>query len=331
MKDMTKTNMGLIGLGYIGKVHLTNCLRLKNARLTAVADISKKALSTARKLGIINTYQDYNDLLSNPNINAVIIALPTHLHAECARAAAEKHKHILLEKPLARDTTEGKEILSATKKHGVKLMIGHDIRFCTKSQNLRAKIEAGELGEIQVSYATNISSGPFIHRAEADAPKPVPEWWWDKDLTGGGALIDLGSHMVNLTRWYFGEITDAKSYLGYRYNLEQEDHAVCTLKFKRGQIAVISVGWFSQQTDIKLEVYGTAGHAVVSYNPPSKIATAIQLMLRRTPSFYISYLNEIQHFVDSIQKDQQPQPSGEDALRDLEAIEKAYKNAIKLS
>jgi len=328
---MEKVRLGLIGLGFIGRVHLSNCLRLQNAELIAVADISKKTLNTAKKLGVTNTYRDYHELLNNPNIDAVIIALPTHLHAESAKATAEKHKHILLEKPLAGNTIEGKEILSITRKHDVKLMIGYGARFRTAYQNLKTKIEMNELGEIQIACATNISSGPFMHRAEADAPQPVPEWWWKKDLTGGGALIDLGSHMINLTRWYFGEVTDAKSYLGYRYNLEQEDHAVCTLKFRKGQIAIITVGWFSQQTQIKLEVYGTANHAIVSSNPPNKIKTAIQLMLRKTPSFYISYLNELQHFADSVQKDQQPEPSGEDGLQDLEVIEKAYKNAIKLS
>jgi predicted dehydrogenase len=327
---MTKTNLGLIGVGYIGKIHLMNCLRLQNAQLTAVADTSKKALSAVKRLGITNTYRDYHELLNNPSIDAVIIALPTYLHAECAKAAAEKHKHILLEKPLARNTREGKDILSITSKYNVKLMIGYDLRFSAASQNIRTKIEKGELGKAQIAYATNISSGPFLHRAEADAPIPVPEWWWNKELTGGGALIDLGSHMINLVRWCFGEITDAKSYLGYRYNLEQEDHAVCTLKFNEGQIAIITVGWFSQQNQTKLEVYGTAGHAIASYNPPNKIKTAIQLMLKKTPSFHRPYLIEIQHFLDSIQKDQQPQPSGEDGFKDLEVIEKAYKNTIKL-
>jgi len=327
---MTKTNIGLIGLGYVGKIHLMNCLRLRNAKLVAVSDTSRKALNMAKKLSVTNTYEDYHELLNNPKIDAVIIALPTHLHAESAKVAAKEHKHILLEKPLARNTKEGKEIVSMTSKHGVKLMIGHDMRFCTEFQNLKAKIENGEIGEIQLAYATNISSGPFLHRTEADAPKPVPEWWWNKKLTGGGALIDQGSHMINLTRWCFGEITDVKSYLGYRYNLEQEDHAVFTLRFKQGQIVVITVGWFSQQNQVKLEVYGTVGHEVASHNPPDKIKTAIQLMLRKTPSFYKSYLNEIQHFIDSIQKDQQPQPSGIDCLKDLQVIEKAYKNTIKL-
>jgi len=310
---------------------MNNCLHLQNAQLTAVADVSKKALNLAKRAGVCTTYRDYHKLLEDPNVDAVIIALPTHLHAESAQAAAQAHKHILLEKPLARNTQEGQQILDAARKNNVKLMIGHPARFNQPYRQLKAKIESGELGEIQIVYATNVASGPFTHRAEADAPSPVPEWWWNPQLTGGGALIDLGSHMINLTRWLFGEVADAKAYLGHRFNLEMEDHAVCTLKFKQGQIGIINVGWFSQQNDVKIEVQGTAGHATTAHAPPSKIKTAIQLMLRRTPSFYLPYLAEVQHFVDCIQRDRQPKPSGLDGLKDLLVIEKAYQNSINLT
>lgn len=329
---MTKTtNLGLIGLGYIGKIHLMNCLRLENARLAAVADISKKALRQAKAFGVPTLYEDYTELLRNPDIDAVIIALPTHFHTESAKTAAEFHKHILLEKPIARSTTEGKEILSAARMNNVRLMIGHAARYVKANQDLKAKIDNGELGEIQVAYAVNIASGPFMHRADADVPKPVPDWWWKKECTGGGALIDLGCHLIDLTRWLFGDVTNARSYLGYRYNLEQEDHAVCTLKFRQGQIVIINVGWFSQQSREGLYVYGTVNHAAAEHIAPSKIKTAIQLMLRKTPDYYKPYFKEIQSFVDCIQEDEQPQPSGDEGLKDLEVIEQAYANQIGMN
>ena len=138
---MNKTNIGLIGLGFIGKVHLYNCLRLPNAQLVAVADVSKKALKVAQKLGVPQTYDDYNKLLCDPNIDAVVIALPTHLHADSAILAAQNNKSVLLEKPLARNTSEGKEILSQIKKHNVKLMIGHTGRFFTPYKILKERID----------------------------------------------------------------------------------------------------------------------------------------------------------------------------------------------
>lgn len=327
---MQKLNIGVIGLGYIGKTHIYNCMRLEDAKLVAVADISKNALNKAKKIGVPNTYNDYQELLDNPQIDAVIIALPTHLHAKCAIAAAEAHKHILLEKPISRNTSEANEILSKVRSNNVKIMIGHPLRFSQPFIDLKKKIDNGEMGEIQSAYAVNINSGPFVYRAETGAPVPVPDWWWKKEYTGGGALIDLGSHMINLAQWYFGDVVDAKSYLGYRFNMEQEDHAICLLKFREGQTVIVNVGWYSVQTQMQLEVHGTCGLGVASLNAPSKIKTVTKMLLKKTPPYYIPFLKEVEHFVESIKKDQQPEPSGEDGLKDLQAIEIAYKNSTRL-
>jgi UDP-N-acetylglucosamine 3-dehydrogenase len=328
---MKKTNIGIIGLGGIGKTHLMNCLKIENIQLTAVADISKSSLNRAKNLGVQNIYQDYNELLKNPDVEAVIIALPNHLHAVSAQAAAEKGKHILLEKPIARNTVEGKTILAAAQSHNVKLMIGHPDRFVAENQALKERIEKGELGEIQIAQATNIGSGPFTHRIGVDAPIPVPDWWWNKQLTGGGALIDLGSHKINLLRWFFGDVVSVKGYFGYRYNLDLEDHAVCVLKFAQGTVGVVNVGWFSQQSMDKLDVYGTIGYASAGRKLQGKVKTGLQLMLRQTTSYMRSHLTELEYFVDCIQKDQQPQnTSGQEALKDLEVIEHAYANQEKL-
>lgn len=327
---MNKIKLGLIGLGYIGKVHLRNCLNLESAELEAVSDVSKKALNHARKMGVKKTYNDYQQLLSDSSIDAVIIALPTHLHTECAKEAAEAGKHILLEKPLARNVTEGKEIVSTARKHNIKLMVGYPYRFAAPLQALKEKIESGALGEIQIAYATNVASGPFFHRAEGDVPSPVPDWWFKKELTGGGALMDIGSHMINLVRWYLGEVSDAKSYLGYRFNFDFEDHATCILKFQSGQIAIVNAGWFSQQTQIKVELLGTVAHALWAHTTPSKVRTALQLMARRTPTFYLPHRRELLHFIKCVKEDTQPSTSAEDALKDLEAIALAYNNQVHL-
>ena len=328
---LQKLKIGLIGLGYIGKTHLYNCLKLEDACLFAVADLSKKALNTARQLGIPNTYDNYSRLLENREIDAVIIALPTHLHAKCAKAAAEAQKHIMLEKPLARNLAEGKEILSAVRSEGVKIMVGYPLQFSLPFIKLKEEIENGELGEVQTAEATNINPGPFIHRAETGSPSPVPDWWWKKELTGGGALMDLGSHMINLARWYFGRVTDARSYLGHRFGLEQEDWAISLVKFKAGPLVTINVGWYSQKSQIKIDMHGTGSHLAAHYVQPGKIKTVAQLLLRRTPDFYIPFKKEVQHFVKSIKKDFQPKPSGDEALEDLETIERAYSKSIELS
>jgi len=327
---MNKIRLGLIGLGAVGQVHLQNCLKLPNAELVAVADVSKKALKRAQNMGVADVFEDYHKLVDYSNVDAVIIALPTHLHRECFIAASERHKHILIEKPLARHVNEGKDLLLSAQKHGIKVMVGYQLRFDNSFQELKSTIEKGELGEIQIAYATNIGNGPFFHRADTGAPTPVPQWWWNKDLTGGGALMDLGSHMIDLSRWFFGNVQSVKSYLGYRYKLDQEDHAICILKFESGQECIVTVGWFSQQTRIEVEVSGTAGHAITSHSPRNKFETGLRLMLRRPSGFQLAYIKEIQHFVDSLQRDENPSPSCEDALKDVEVIEHAYSNQFMM-
>jgi len=327
---MEKVGLGLIGLGYIGKIHLRHCLKLDNANLVAVSDLSKKALRTAKNAGIKKTFANYSQLLRDPDIDAVIIALPNHLHLQCAKQAAEGKKHILLEKPIARNTAEAKEIISATQRNSVRLMIGYPLRFNTTFRDVKERIRNGTLGDIETAYATYIGAGPFFHRAESHAPTPVPEWWFNKELTGGGALIDTGIHMINLLRWYFGDITDIKSHLGYRFNMDFEDSAACLAGFKSGAVGVISAGWFSQDFILKVELFGSLRHIKAERLPPNRLLTAVQMLTTGSSKFFQSHFVELQYFVNCLIRDLPPSPSGRDGLKDLEAISQAYKNQIKL-
>jgi len=327
---MEKINLGVIGLGFIGKVHLRNCLNLKSVKVVAVADSSKKALNYAKNFGVKQLFTDYHELLKLKDLDAVIIALPTYLHADCTISAMEEGKHVFLEKPLARNVKEGQEIVSAARKNGVKFMVGYQFRFVPEFINLKSQMESGALGDIQIAHAFNIAAGPFFHRAESTTPRPVPEWWLNRELTGGGALIDLGCHMLNLLRWYLGEVADVKAHLGYRFNFDFEDHATCIMNFECGASAIINVGWFSQKTLVGVEIFGTMSHSRAYLPYSSKVITAIKLILGKTPKFFIPYLKEVSHFLDYIRNDNcENRLSGENALRDLEVIAKAYKNQVK--
>ena len=327
---MEKIRLGLIGLGYIGRIHFRHCQKLANAKLIAASDLSKKALKNANDAGVKKTYTNYEQLLKDPTVDAVIIALPTHLHAQCTKQAAEAQKHILLEKPIARNIAEAKEIILAARKNSVKLMMGYPLRFNPAFCKLKERIDDGTLGEIEIAHAAYISTGPFMHRAEAHTPLPVPEWWFKKELTGGGVLIDLGSHVINLLRWYFGEIANIKSHFGYRFNLDFEDSATCIAKFEHGTLAVINVGWFSQSYHLKIDLHGSVRSFSVKHSPSNPISTVIQMLTKGYSRFYEGHLTELQHFVNCLIKDQSPSPSGEDGSKDLEVIEQAYKNQIRL-
>ena len=115
------------------------------------------------------------------------------------------------------------------------------------------------------------------------------------------------------------------------FNFDFEDHTICIANFTSGTTAIINVGWFSQKNAIGVELFGTVAHASGYHHSPSKVITAIQLLLGRTPKFFVPYRKEVSHFFHCIKEDIQPSPSGEDGLKDLEAIAQAYKNQISLN
>jgi predicted dehydrogenase len=324
-----RVRLGIIGLGYIGKIHMSHSLKLPNVDLVAVSDSSKKALKQAKTAGIKKTFTNYEQLLREPNIDAVIIALPTHLHFQCAIQAVEAGKHIFLEKPIARNLKEAKGIVKAAR-NSVKLMMGYPLRFNKSFRELKTKVDSGILGDVEVAYATLISSGPFFHRSESHTPLPVPNWWFNKELTGGGALMDAGIHVINLLRWYFGDITQIKSHLGYRFNLDFEDSAICFTRFESGTSAVITAGWFLQGYQLKIDFFGTVSHASAQPSTKSSLKNLTQRLTLNVPEFRRPQFDELNYFANCLILDRSPSPSGEDGLKDLEAVCRAYQNSIGL-
>jgi len=315
----------------MGKIHLHNSLHLRNARLTAVSDISEKSLLTAKKAGVKHAFRDYNDLLKDPKIDAVIISLPTFLHAEVAIKAAEHGKHILVEKPLARNVREAERVVSAANLKGVKLMVGYTARFNPLFQKLKNEIKLGTLGDVQIATANHIGTGPFFHRSEKSIPKPVPSWWFDMELTGGGALLDLGSHLINLLIWYFGKVVDAKSYLGYKFNMDFEDYAIGLMEFENGPIATIKTSWGSKDSQLCLQVCGSAKNSLVRIEPTS-LSLLFNLFKAKLGKFdHNLFYRELDHFVSCLQSDIPPEPSGEEGLKDLKVISMMYRNASRLT
>ncbi len=327
---MDTVKLGIVGLGFIGQLHLKHGLRLANGQVVAAADTSPRALEAAKALGIKNTYSDYGEMLKNPDVDAVVIALPTHLHLKCAQQAAEAKKDIFLEKPIAVTVEEAKEVIATAQRNSVKLMVGYPMRFNKHFQKVKDDIENGLLGDVENAHATYVGSGPFFHRADGHSPMPVPDWWFNTQLTGGGVLVDLGCHLINLLRWWFGEVVDIKGQFGHRLRMDFEDSAMCLAKFESGSVAVINVGWFSQEYLLRVDLLGSVKHVSVSHMPPPTMSAMYQMLTKGISSFNEPHFDELQYFVDCLLEGESPSPAGLDGLRDLEAISKAYKNQILL-
>ncbi|MEM2661269.1 MAG: Gfo/Idh/MocA family oxidoreductase [Nitrososphaeria archaeon] len=323
-------NLGIIGLGFQGKVHLRNSLHLKGVNVIGVADVSEKALNYAKKMGVKNVYKSYEELLKNDELDAVVISLPNFLHLESVIKAAEAGKDVFLEKPLARNVKEGEKIVSCVKKNNIKLMVGYDLRFHHITREIYKKLKSGFFGEVQIAEATNVSGGPFSPRSDRIGPVPVPSWWFDKELVGGGALLDLGSHMIDLLTWYFGEVDYIKCYFRHTFNMDLEDAATCILKFRNGPLATVKVGWFSKDHMQSIQICGTAKSLSVRLSKPgvfTKVWSDIRkkIGLRGCDPYYL----ELEHFINCLHKGENPKPSVEDGLETLRIISQGYGSAVK--
>lgn len=339
------TNVGIIGLGRQGLLHLMNCHHMYGVNVVGAADISKRALSKAKSYGIHNLYTDYKDMIdADIDIEAVVISLPNFEHLASAKLALEAGFHVFIEKPIARTTAECHEIMRSMQKSGRKLMVGHNCRFFDAIEKMKEHVENGNIGDIEVLTAEEVINGPFSHPA---IPKPVAEWWFDPEKTGGGALLDIGYHLIDLFRFFAGEARIAYSLLEHRFNLPVEDTAIVILESPTtGTKGIINVGWYQRtifpRLNFRVILHGNAGYIASDELIPRNlyvhaVSEGTKNLLRRVlhkrirplayTYFYESYYKEMQQFIQCIENDSEPPVSVNDGLRIIEIIEEAYTRA----
>lgn len=205
---MTKLRMGIIGVGGIAKArHIPVFLKLKDkVTLTAVQDLNQsRAQEVAAEFGVKHVYTDYKDMFSS--VDAVTICTPNKFHAEIAIAALDAGVHVLCEKPMAITAEECEAMIAASERSGKVLSIAYHYRFKKESQAAKQAIVSGEIGSA------------IVTRAQALRRRKVPGWgvFTNKELQGGGSLIDYGCHLLDLSLWLMG---DAKpvDVVGKSYN-----------------------------------------------------------------------------------------------------------------
>ena len=332
---MKRLRIAIAGAGGQGRKHLTNCLRLKNTELVAVADLSPSLLSIISKLGI-RTYQDYREMISKEELDAVIISLPNYLHEDCALASSEAGCDILIEKPLARNTDEAKHIANHVRKTGVKLMVGMCHRFIPDCQRLKEEIDAETLGRVDFASAL-FFTGPFT------SGRGVPEWVFDPTKSGGGALLDSGCHLIDLFLWFFGDVHTVVGHTESLFNLGYDDYAEVLMRFKNGVNALAVVSWRSRIPCYRIEVAGEYGRRIclskkfgifdvgLRRGVLSFLSESISQRIRGRPFLPLGdeiYYNELDYFVKSILNGDELKPDADDWLKVSEVIELAYNKGV---
>src|SRR5690606_29335634 len=214
---MEKLRVGIIGCGGIanGK-HMPNLAKIPEVEMVAFCDlIEERAKKAAEKYGVKDskTYVDYRDLLARDDIDVVHICTTNDSHAPITVDALKSGKHVMCEKPMAMDAAGAREMVKAYKETGKKLTIGYQGRFRPEAQHLKALADDGFFGDI------------YFAKALAVRRRAVPTWgsFLDKEKQGGGPLIDIGTHALDLTLWVMNNYEPESAMGSVFYKLGKRD------------------------------------------------------------------------------------------------------------
>ncbi|HYO43533.1 MAG TPA: Gfo/Idh/MocA family oxidoreductase [Candidatus Limnocylindrales bacterium] len=253
----TPIGIGMLGCGFIGEFHALGLRYVRDAQLVAScdADPERRDAYTARFGG--RGYATVEELCADPDVDLVIVSLPNHLHRPAVLTAAAAGKGVACTKPLGRNVDEAADMLRAVTGAGVFNAYLENVIFNPDLLRMRDMIEAGSIGRLTTVRAREGHSGP--HAAH----------FWDADLAGGGALLDMASHGAEYARFLFGKdlaVTDVFAWgatLVHGERTTGEDNAIMIMRFEDGRAATIDVSWSSKGgLEGRFEAYGDGGRLI---------------------------------------------------------------------
>ncbi|MBI3947030.1 MAG: Gfo/Idh/MocA family oxidoreductase [Armatimonadetes bacterium] len=247
-------NWGVIGCGGIAdRRTIPGLMEAKNARLVAVMDQVPEATQRVKaKHACPKAYDTVEALLADQEIQAVYIATPVFAHKDQVIAAAQAGKHVLVEKPLALNSAQGREMLAVVKAAGVYATEGYMMKFHSLHQRAKEIIASGALGKIVLMRAQLSCWYPEIPGA----------WRQDPALGGGGALMDMATHLYDLMRWFVGEVREVTALVDTLvFNYKSEDASTMLLRFEGGTHGFVDAFFCVPDASVlsRLEVYGSRG------------------------------------------------------------------------
>jgi len=334
---------GVIGCGGIAdrRTIPEGIIPAGGAELVAVQDIAEERVAEVAEKYDVPGYASVDELLADGNVDAVYIATPTFVHHEQTVAAAQAGKHVLCEKPLAMTEQECEDSIVVCAEQGVKFGTNFMMRFHACHMAMREIIAAGDLGT------------PVFGRAELTCWYPPIEGAFrqSQKLGGGGALIDMGNHCIDLLEFLFGSrVERVACFTGNLVqDYETEDTAVATLHFAHGAVGVVDNLFNVPDAAARnmLEVYGSRGSMVTQGTIGQGSTGSVSAILEGEgrgydaqqardagateriiePEVVNMYEAAIQGFCDAIANDTEPPISGEDGLWSHKVIDACYQSA----
>ncbi|WP_284639861.1 Gfo/Idh/MocA family protein [Paenibacillus silviterrae] len=346
MSANDKLQIGVIGAGNIGNVHMKEFIKLNDAAIAAVTDAyAPLAEQRAKEYGIPKVYSSYEALLADAEIDAVIVCVPNEMHAPISIAALQAGKHVLLEKPMAVNAASAKAIVRAHRESNKVLMMAHQMRWEPLNLQVKEQVEKGALGKIY-----NVKTG-WLRR------KGIPGWgtWFTQmDKAGGGPLIDIGVHMLDLSLHLMGspkpvsvfgttyaEFGPKKKGIGtwgkpdWNGAYDVEDLATALIKMEDGSTLSLDVSWAAHTSFVDNGPYiylmGSDGGASLS-GGKGKLHT--ELFDRTADVELTAPANDegarqrlSRHFIDCIKEGKEPITSAMSGLTNSLVLEAIYESS----
>ncbi len=325
---MEKTKIAIVGLGGIAQLaHLPILTKLPNVQVVAVADTNRARLkAVGDRYSLKNLYQDYKEMLDKEEIHGVVIATPTDTHAEIAINCLNAKKDILIEKPIARNYVEAREIQSAAKKNKKQVMVAMKLRYRPDAMLMRSLVNSRELGDIF-----------YVRCGWLRKQSSEQKWFLNKSQSGGGVLIDLGILVLDLALWIMND-TKLKSVSVETFShttKEVEDTAIGMIRLGDERVISFEVSWglHSEWDKFHLAAFGTKGTAHLN---PLKAYKRLEsghidytLPTSANPSnlYKKSFENELKHFVAAVRDNSPVVSSCDDAVMLMKLLEAIYKSA----
>jgi predicted dehydrogenase len=328
-------SVAVIGLG-MGQAHLTGYSAVPDLRIDAIADLDEARLAACgERFGVPKATTRYEEVLAMPGVDAVSVCLPNHLHAPVTVAALQAGKHVLVEKPMAMDAAEATRMLEAARRAGRTLAVAMNYRWglAPESYYLKGLVEQGRLGQIHYLRSVSLRRRTF--------PRGHRTWFSERQRSGGGGLIDMGPHMLDLAMWLADDYAPVQGYGVTRTALmtdtDVDDLASGLVRLAGGATIALESTWASfTRPGASVAVFGTLGGAILDLSSPAGQrltlfgqdgetlvdSSPVDIRLADPPEASVQA-----HFVAAVRAGHTPENSGERGLAVMRAIDSIYRSS----
>jgi predicted dehydrogenase len=329
--------IGLVGSGFIAGVHCEALAQVPGARVVAHADVDEeRGREFARARRLPQTFPDHRRMLAEAELDAVLLAVPNHLHHPLGLDAARAGKHLIVEKPLCLRLDHADELIDACRRAGVLLCYAEELCFAPKYERAKEIADEGALGRIYRVNQVEKHAGPYS------------PWFWRRETAGGGILMDMGCHAIEFARWFLGKprvsaVTALMDTVLHTDKTELEDDVIVHLEFEGGPRALLEASWALQGgMDSYAHAFGTEGVLHVDllrgqglrvFSAPGYGEYAPGARGWTFPDYAWCWNNgypqEDQHFVECMRTGALPREGGEDGRAVLEIMLACYASAAE--